>query len=851
MKILILDGNSIINRAFYGIRTLTTKDGIFTNAVYGFLNILMKLEEQVEPDCVMAAFDLRAPTFRHEIYSDYKSGRKPMPEELAMQMPLVKKLLPLMGIKILEKEGYEADDFLGTVSRICKENGHECFIATGDRDSLQLVSDNTSVLLAATKMGQPDLTVYNTDKIIEVYGVRPIQLIDVKALMGDSSDHIPGVAGVGEKTALTLISKFGSLDGVYENIDSPDVKEGVRTKLKNDKDNAYMSYKLGKINCEVPCEISFEKEEEKRDELRRELAHLELFRIIKRMGLDGELETNPKNTPKTDAGVLEVEENPDFSVAKDEKIYAVFKCEGENVTAAAVKDKGKILLFTELEKIERLISLENPFVTYDLKTLYRTGKDIKNPEFDVLLCAYILNPSANNYDISRLSAEYSVVAPSVENSDEKYSELLRSTAVLPSLYETLLLRLGDGKPLELLKNIEIPLSKVLADMERDGFLVDAEGIKEFGNRLDMRIKELEAGIYASVGYEFNLNSPKQLGEALFVKLGLPAKKKTKSGFSTGAEVLESLRDAHPAVGDLLEYRQLAKLKSTYVDGLLSVISPDGRIHSTFNQTETRTGRISSSEPNLQNIPVRRELGREMRKFFTAREGCVLCDADYSQIELRVLAHMSNDKHMIDAFLNGADIHTSTASKVFGVPEEMVTPIMRSRAKAVNFGIVYGIGAFSLSKDLGISFSEAKNYIKNYMETYNGVANYMDDTVSKAKNDGFAETLLGRRRYLPELSASSAVTRSFGERVARNMPVQGTAADIIKIAMINVCRALKEEGLSSKLILQVHDELIVEAPINEAERVSQILKREMENAVSMKVPLTVDCNIGSNWYDAKG
>ena len=843
MKILILDANSILNRAFYGIRSLSTKDGIFTNGIYGFLNILMKLKEQVEPDKIFAAFDLKAPTFRKEIYPEYKAGRKPQPQELTMQFPILKEILELYGVNVLQKEGYEADDFLGTVARLCGQRDFECYIATGDRDSLQLVNKTTTVLLAATKAGQPELRVYTPERIFEIYGVMPIQLIDVKALMGDASDNIPGVAGVGEKTALALIARFRSLDGVYGNIESPDIKSGVRQKLLKDKENAYMSLKLGTTCKEVPCDISFEQNPADIDGLKKKLASLELFRIIKRMGLENAGEKARGASAERQIEVEPSKDAPDIT----EKIFPVI-IKREGGAAAAVKLDGKVKIF-EGAAAEKLIASSAPTVVHDLKSLYEKGIYLKNPIFDTYLCAYLLNPSASDYSAGRLCEEYSVEGYELKNCPPGFEEAAKTAALLPELYEVLKLRLSDESERELLKNIEMPLSLVLSNMEKEGFLVDAEGIRKFGESLTVRIADLEKSVYEAVGYEFNLNSPKQLADALFVKLGLPAKKKTKSGFSTSAEVLEELKEFHP-VGDLLEYRQLAKLKSTYVEGLLAVISDDGRIHSTFNQTETRTGRISSSEPNLQNIPVRKELGRELRKFFVAREGCVLVDADYSQIELRVLSHMANDRRMIDTFLSDGDIHTSTAAKVFGVEESQVTPLMRSRAKAVNFGIVYGIGAFSLAKDLKISFAEAKSYIKSYMETYSGVAEYMEKTVERAKIDGYAKTLFGRRRPLPELSASSAVTRSFGERVARNMPVQGTAADIIKIAMINVEKALKDAGLCSKLILQIHDELIVEAPESEAQRAAEILKHEMEHAVELSVPLTADCHTGKTWFEAK-
>ncbi len=845
MKLLVLDGNSIVNRAFYGIRPLTTKDGVFTNGIYGFLNILLKLKEQVGPDGIVAAFDLRAPTFRHKLYDGYKAGRKGMPEELAMQMPLLKDLLPDFGVTILEKEGYEADDLLGTLSRMCENEGHDCVLATGDRDSLQLVNHHTHVLLAATKQGQPVLTEYTPDLILEEKGISPIQLIDVKALMGDSSDNIPGVAGIGEKTALTLIQSFGNLQGVYNNIEDATIKNGVRTKLIADKDNAFLSYQLGQIDCNVPLEVSLNSLFSKTmvpHNLSQKLARLELFKMIERL----QLQTVPavEEVQAVSARSYTYHEDKP-SVKEGEKVYIFAH---EDLYYAAVNQKVYTLTKEELQQVTASSVM---VYAHDLKMWYHDGFTIQNPAFDIMLAAYLLNPSASDYSLSRLISEYAVSVSLEGEIPEEKREAVTLAACLEGLCDTLYSRLqGDGQ-LTLLTEIEIPLAYVLYDMEQTGFLVDWEALKSYGKTLEKRIEDLVQNIYDLVGYEFNLNSPKQLGEALFIKLGLPAKKKTKSGFSTSAEVLEELKNYHPAVEQLLEYRQLAKLKSTYVDGLLAVRGEDGRVHTTFNQAETRTGRISSSEPNLQNIPVRRENGKELRRFFIAPQNQVLCDADYSQIELRVLAHMAEDTAMIETFAAGGDIHTSTAARVFHMPEELVTPLMRSQAKAVNFGIVYGIGPYSLSYDLNISFKEAKDYINGYMSTYSGVAEYMTRVVEQAKEDGYATTLLGRRRYLPELKASNAVTRGFGERVARNMPIQGTSADIIKIAMIRVFRALQEKGLQAKLILQVHDELIVESPKEEQDTVLALLKQEMEQAVSLTVPMEVDAHVGETWYDAKG
>ncbi len=872
MKLLVLDGNSILNRAFYGIRLLSNKNGVFTNAVYGFMNILIKLKESEHPDVIAAAFDLKAPTFRHEMYDGYKAGRKPMPPELFVQLPIIKKVLGLCGVVVLEKEGYEADDILGTLSLSAKEKGWDCVISTGDRDSLQLVDEKTRVLLASTKAGSPELKDYTVDRIKEEYGVEPRALIDIKALAGDSSDNIPGVAGVGPKTAGALIGQFGSLDGVYENIDSPDIRETLRAKLIKDKDNAYLSLKLGEICRNVP--IQSDPHQLCRSavcdpgRLVGELSRLELFKIIERLGLKntapvfddiGE-QTQKDSVPESEIAKI-TRITPDEISAVGEKtggllFLSSFKTEDGVRFAAASGDKGFLFSSDETELLKALSDSDMCAVSCDMKAMYRASLQQKSGDFDLSLAAYLLNSSAASYELERLMTEYSCPAGVIGEGDfsefdEEEKRAVCEASAIQRLYKKLSSELEKTGQYDLFYNIEMPLCNVLADMERTGFSVDKEALLVFGETLKVQIEELCEKIYGLVGYEFNLNSPKQLGKALFEDLMLTPKKKTKSGYSTSAEVLEELKYEHPAVELLLEYRQLSKLKSTYVDSMAAFIDENGRIHSTFNQTETRTGRISSAEPNLQNIPVRKAVGRELRRFFKAKEGCVLCDADDSQIELRVLAHMADDKTMIDTFLSGGDIHTATAAQVFGMPREAVTPLMRSRAKAVNFGIVYGIGAYSLSRDLSISFKEAKQYIDGYMATYKGVADYMERVVQQAKEDGFATTCFGRRRYLPELSAKNAALRSFGERVARNMPVQGTAADIIKIAMINVYRALKKENMKSKLILQVHDELIIEAVEEEKEKAAEILRREMENAAKLRVPLTVDIGMGDTWYDAKG
>ena len=856
MKLLVLDGNSILNRAFYGIKLLSTKDGTFTNAVYGFMTMLIKIKEDVQPDAVAVAFDLKAPTFRHKKYDGYKANRKPMPTELASQLPIIKELLQKLGYKIVECEGYEADDILGTLAKACEDNGCECVLATGDRDSLQLVSKSVTVRLAATKMGRPDVRIYDEAKIAEDYGVSPKQLIDIKAIQGDTSDNIPGVKGIGEKGAGELIRKFGSLDGVYENIDSGEIKPAMRKKLEQDKDNAYLSLMLGEIvkNAPIDTELShYIPTQGDKQGAAALMTRLEFFSLMKKLGLDkAVLDSAPTESEQKSFRVIsDTAENIFSALSKSEKYAAAYDFDSKSIALAA--DNTVYLPDGEVgdDFYTSLFALDSALITDSIKPLFKKAEElsleIKNPKLDTSLAAYLLNPSASSYDTDRLMGEYGVTPPQLDAD----SELALKAAGILLLSDVLLAKIKQNEQESLLYDIEIPLAEVLAKMENYGFAVDRQGIEEYGKSLESTIDELQNSIYDDVGYIFNINSPKQLGVALFEKLMLPMGKKTKTGYSTSAEVLEGLRPYHPCIDKILSYRTLTKLKSTYCDGLLKVISDDGRIHSSFNQTETRTGRISSTEPNLQNIPVRTEQGRELRKFFVAKEGCVLVDADYSQIELRVLADISKDENMIQAFNNNDDIHAITASQVFNMPLEMVNPQMRSRAKAVNFGIVYGIGAFSLSKDIGVTRKEADQYIKSYLSHYSGVAAYMENVVAKAKECGYVQTMFNRRRYLPELKSSNFNMRSFGERVARNMPIQGTAADIIKIAMIRVDKRLKEENMHSRLILQVHDELIVEAPNNEAMKAAMILQQEMENAVKLSVPLTADASMGESWYDAKG
>ncbi len=861
MRLLVIDGNSIVNRAFYGIKLLTNKEGQFTNGIYGFMNILIKLKEECQPDRVAIAFDLKAPTFRHKMYEEYKAGRKGMPDELRSQMPILKDLLSALGYKVVEKEGYEADDILGTLSVQCKGDDL-CFIATGDRDSLQLISDNTKVLLASTKMGKAITTVYDKEKLTEEYGVEPKGMIEIKALMGDSSDNIPGVAGVGQKTAGDLIKNYGSIDYIYEHIEELDIKKGVHDKLLAGKDMAYLSRKLGTICLEAPVDLQMDSYLIGEGDIQKALSilvSLEMFGIIEKLGLTREkIQVLPEKE----------KEKKVFSEERDLP-FLLGKIKDEAYFLTDYDDKGEIVKFYfsfENEAkyvckdcfdfdyfVREFLASDSKKHTSDIKELYKyalkKGIEIKNAVMDTALAGYILNPSASSYSPERLCEEYTCLCDAECGEDEK------KRAVVAVSFIELCKKLGslieENEQTELLCDIELPLSKVLADMENTGFLVDRKGIEDFGEKMSLKVQELTDKIYEEAGFEFNINSPKQLGVALFEKLEIPCKKKTKSGYSTNAEVLEELAGEYPIVADVLEYRAIAKLKSTYCEGLLKVIDADGRIRSTLNQTETRTGRISSTEPNLQNIPVRSELGREMRRFFTADEGRCLVDADYSQIELRVLAHLSNDATMLEGFNNGEDIHTITASQVFNMPLFMVTPLMRSRAKAVNFGIVYGIGAFSLAKDIGVTRKEADNYIKGYLHHYSAVRDYLERVVEKARDDGFVSTMFHRRRYLPELTASNKMLQAFGERVAKNMPVQGTAADIIKIAMVKVYERLKKENLDAKLIMQVHDELIVECNEGDRQAVEIILKQEMENACKMKVKLLADVHSGKTWYDAKG
>lgn len=864
-KLLILDSNSILNRAFYGVRYLSAKDGTPTNAIYGFLNILLKLIKEQEPDYICAAFDVKAPTFRHKQYEGYKAQRKPMPEGLAAQMPLAKDVLRAMGVTILEKEGYEADDIIGTVARLCEESEISCFIATGDKDDLQLTSDKTKVILTVTKSGYNETIIYDDKAVKEKYHVTPTEFIDVKALMGDPSDNIPGVKGVGEKTAMSLIEKHHSIEYIYENIDGIGLKGAMLQKMKDGREMAFMSKELATINRNTP--IEFNAEEcvfdgfENNGELYEILKRLELNSIIKKLDLSGGDNVKENEDIFKDFSYQVGDKN----MINGDKVTVVLDFDGDNISSAAVGAGNNAVVLNEQDDIKELLEDDSiAKVMFDVKEaiVKLNGRiDIKNISDDTAIAAYLVDPAKNEYTIEKLASEYFgtvIEKPEVkqlsllDDVETDRSEYLAKCAVaLGVLNERIGDKIKENGQEKLYHEVELPLVTVLAHLEINGFLVDDNQLKEFADKLGEKIDALTNEIYMLAGEEFNINSPKQLGVILFEKLELKPVKKTKTGYATNADVLEKLRDKHPIVNFITEYRQLAKLKSTYCDGLRAVVNPNThRIHSVFTQTVTVTGRLSSTEPNLQNIPTRTELGREIRKMFVAKEGYVLVDADYSQIELRVLAHIANDETMINAFRNNEDIHAVTASQVLGIPLEDVTKEQRSSAKAVNFGIVYGIGEFSLAQDLHISVKEAKAYIESYLEKYHGVRNYMESIKEQAKKDGYVKTMLNRIRYIPELKSPNYNIRQFGERVALNTPIQGTAADIIKLAMVRVDNRLINEGLKSKLILQVHDELIVEAHKDEVDKVKQILSEEMQSAMELNVPLKVDMSTGHSWYDAK-
>jgi len=843
MKLLILDGNSVINRAYFGVRPLTNRDGLYTHAIYGFLNILERMEKEEQPEAIAVAFDLHGPTFRHLKYEGYKATRHGMPEELAQQMPVMKDVLRAMNIPIYECQGWEADDVIGTVAKICSNNSWECVIVTGDRDSLQLIDENVHVKLVISKPGQTTATLYTEEVFRAEYGFEPKKLIDLKALMGDSSDNIPGVGGVGPKTAKELLAKFGSLDGVYANLEDASIRPKLREKLEKDKEQAYLSYDLATIRPEAPIEFQPRDaivQPYNKPELYQLFQKLEFVRLIDKYGLRGAAQAAPKtDSPKVEA-LPKAEALPE-----DVKTCALY-LGGDG--SLGIAWEGGVCALTPMEAAMQSVSLAGKeLILHDCKEVFHQlddrGIGYGQCVFDTKLAAYDLNPSQSDYPVSKLATTF--LGKTVE--DEDAAGCAEALWHLRPLLTQELEKTGMDR---LYREIELPLCRVLYNMECRGILIDRAQLEAFGDMLSRRIADCETMIFSYSQGEFNINSPKQLGDVLFEKLGLPPMKKTRKGYSTNAEVLEKLKDKHPIVPTIMDYRMLTKLKSTYADGLLKEIRADGRVHTTFQNLVTATGRLSSTEPNLQNIPVRTDLGAEIRKMFVPKDGCVLVDADYSQIELRVLAHIADDKTMQKAFCDRVDIHTATASQVFGVPVEEVTPLQRRHAKAVNFGIVYGISEFSLAEDIGVSRYEARAYIDNYLSNYHGVRDYMKQVVENAKRDGYTTTLYGRRRYIPELSSSNYNIRSGAERIALNTPIQGTAADIIKLAMIRVENALAESYPEAKLLLQVHDELIVECPEEMAQGVAELVSREMEGVAELKVPLTAEAHFGKSWYEAK-
>lgn len=879
-KLLLIDGNSIINRAFYGImgsKMLMTEDGTYTNAVYGFLSILFKELDDIKPEYLVVAFDLKAPTHRHKMYDKYKANRHGMPEELAMQMPILKETLKAMNVCIIEKEGYEADDILGTLAKWGQKEELEVTVLTGDRDSFQLIDKNIKVRIPRTKMGKTETEDYTVGKIEEEYGLEPLDLIEVKGLMGDTSDNIPGVPGVGEKTALNLIKQYKSIDEVYNHIDEQ--KGKLKEKLSENKDLAYLSRTLGTIDINAPIEKdlgAFQVEEWNKPEVLEIFKKLKFNRFIDRFALqenigatsfsDSQINTeieHEKIVDKTKLAELkqEIQENKVIYYYLTEEKFIIYspktnKCFSiENIQDFKDIFEDKNILKCSYKQKEEFIILWNK------------GIEAKNLMFDIAIAGYILNSNINKYTIEYLANEYINfdIAEYLSNTEETGVEqiTLFDNAEEPKedktyiyayaiykLYNVLTQKMEEAGSIDLFNKIEMPLTEVLASMQYEGIYIDKQELLDFGKELQEKIDILTQEIYELTGEEFNINSTKQLGEILFEKLKLTAKKKTKTGYSTDVDVLEKIKYEHPVIEKILEYRQLQKLNSTYVEGLIPYIDETGRIHSKFHQTVTTTGRISSTDPNLQNIPTRVELGRKLRKVFKPEQGYIFVDADYSQIELRVLAHISEDKNMIEAFCNNEDIHAQAASKVFNIPLEEVTKEERTKAKAVNFGIVYGISEFGLGEQLGVSRKKAKEYIEQYLDKYSGIKEFMINIVEETKEKGYVETLYHRRRYVPELKSNNYMVRQFGGRVAMNTPIQGTAADIMKIAMINVYNKLKENNLKSKLIVQVHDEILVETLESEKEQVKQIVKEEMENVIKLKVPLLAEVEEGYNWYEAK-
>jgi len=841
MKLLILDGNSVINRAYFGVRPLTTREGLYTHAIYGFLNILERMEKEEQPDAVCVAFDLHGPTFRHEKYDLYKANRHGMPEELAQQMPVMKEVLQAMNIPIYACQGWEADDVIGTVGRICSNNDWECVIVTGDRDSLQLIDENVHVKLVISKPGQTAATLYTQEKFREEYGFEPKKMVDFKSLMGDSSDNIPGVAGVGPKTAAELLLKFGSLDGIYENLQDESIRPKLREKLEANRDMAYLSYDLATIRCNAP--IDFEPKDAvvqpyNKQELYKLFQKLEFVRLIDKYGLrEAGLSVEKPS--------MRIEKLPEIECIPGGEASCAIYLATDGTLGVACEEGVCVLTPLEVQMGVRLPNGQH--ICHDMKTtmhaLDAMGVTYGSFAFDTALAAYDLNPSSSDYSVSKLATNF--LGLTVDDNDA--GACAGALWHLHSLLEEELKKQGMDR---LYYEIELPLCPVLYRMECAGVAIDREQLEQFGQMLTQRITDCESLIFSYSNGPFNINSTKQLGDLLFEKLGLPPVKKTKTGYSTNADVLEKLKNKHPIIPAIMDYRMLTKLNSTYADGLMKAIGEDGRIRTTFQNLVTATGRLSSTEPNLQNIPVRTDLGAEIRKMFIPKDGCVLVDADYSQIELRVLAHIAGDEAMLEAFRSGMDIHTATAAQVFGVAANEVTPLQRRHAKAVNFGIVYGISEFSLAEDIGVSRYEAKAYIDNYLANYRGVKAYMKQVVEDATRLGYTQTLYGRKRSIPELKSSNYNIRQGAERIALNTPIQGTAADLIKLAMIRVDKALSEQYPQARLILQVHDELVVECPRELAKQVAELVSDQMEKVAQLHVPLLAEAKWGNSWYEAK-
>lgn len=903
-KFLIIDGNSIMNRAFYGIRLLATKDGLYTNAIYGFLNIYYMMLDKLSPDYVAVAFDLKAPTFRHEMFVEYKANRKMMPDELKVQMPVIKDILKAMNINIFEIEGYEADDVLGTISARNEKKDIFTYILTGDKDSLQLISDMTNIVMPQTKMGKTEYTIYTKDILTEKQGISPKQVIDIKSLMGDSSDNIPGVPGIGEKTAYSLISKYDSLDNIYENIAEIECTPSVKRKLTENEDMARLSYKLATIDRNVKLILNYDSLKQKEVNLPKLTSifeRLSFKKFLERYGVDGNIIPETDNNLEffkdfKEENVIDISKNIDLfnDLCKDidkENIYITSisskNMELDNILVMHFKNKYMYIYLDSpnISKVlEKLVEMPNKKIGYDLKKIYNLCLKYGLSDFttfvsDIKIAYYLLHANESNYEMENIS--YNILGINMPTSNAKTSEekpkevqtslfdafaqsevatfsltesqkkyIYATLKAIKELESILLEKITELKMLKLYTDVEMPLIETLANIEKNGMYINKERLTQFGKMLDNEILELADKIYDKAGETFNISSPVQLGKILFEKLELPVIKKTKKGYSTDKETLEELAGEYEIINDILEYRTMTKLKSTYVDGLLDSVAEDNRIHTTFMQTVAATGRLSSTEPNLQNIPVRTKLGSKIRECFEAEKNNIIIDADYSQIELRVLAHMANDELMINAFKNGEDVHAITAAQVFGIPLEEVTSELRTKAKAVNFGIVYGISGFGLAKNINTSRSEANKYIENYLSKYSGVKIYMENNIKKAKMRGYVSTLFGRIRYTEELRASNRNTIMFGERIAMNTPIQGTAADIIKIAMNTLYSKMKKAKLKAKIIMQVHDELLVEAPKEEQDVVIRLMKESMENVVDLKVPLDVAVNVGKTWSEAK-